>query len=141
MGRWPLRARTVAALSTLVLGCATYSQDLERARLHYQTNDFPGSLAILRVLGEDLDALSPTERRQYAYLRGMTDLRLSATSPSTSEADRAALRACARDWLDLSVREARTEGLSLSPDQLARAHASLAELVDVEAPRGACLEP
>ncbi len=141
MDRSAAPALLAAALAVLGVGCATYSQDLERARLHYQTNDFARSLAILRVLGEDADALSPTERRQYAYLRGMTDLRLSTTSPSTGPTDRAALRACARDWLEVSVREAGPGGLSLSPDQLARARASLAELVDVEATAGACIDP
>ncbi len=122
-------------LGLLAVGCATHSQDLERARRHYQDLQFEKALALLRVLGDEPDLLSPAERVQYAYLRGMTDVRLADTQ--TDDALRQALRACARDWLDDSLR--RDQAGALSPDQNARARSALAQLIDVESDRGACL--
>lgn len=118
------------ALSLDAVGCATYSQDLERARLHYQANEFPRALAVLRLLGEDEGALSQAEQAQYAYLRGMTDLRLSATVPDPEGQLRAPLRACARDWLERSLKLAPAG--ALSPDQVGRSRAALEELAVVE---------
>ena len=119
-------------------GCATYSQDLERARRHYQDLEFKKTLAVLRMLGEDIDALSPAERAQFAFLRGMTDLRLSDTLPAGGRL-RSQFRACARDWLDEALAFDRAAGASLSPIQLARTKSALAQLVDVEAAQGGCL--
>lgn len=129
----------LAWLAVAATGCATYSQDLERARQHYQALEFKKSLAVLRVLGEDVDALSPAERAQFAFLRGMTDLRLADTLPEKG-AQRRAFRACARDWLDEALALDRAAGSSLMPDQRARSRAALAQLIEVEEAKGRCLE-
>jgi hypothetical protein len=121
-------------------GCGTYSQELERARRHYQALEFPRALAVLRALGQDFDALSPAERAQYTYLRGMTDFRLSETVPPSGGL-RGELRACARDWLDVSLSLDRSASGALTAEQTARARASLAQLVDVESTPKACLAP
>src|SRR5690349_4962598 len=91
------------ALSTA--GCATYRSDLERARAHYDKNEFEQALALLRVLEQDVDSLSSAEQAQYAYSRGMTDYRLSGlANPGTSVADpRQAFRNHARHWLAVSA--------------------------------------
>lgn len=125
-------------LAVTATGCATYSQDLERARQHYQALEFKKSLAVLRVLGEDLDALSPAERAQFAFLRGMTDLRLADTLPA--HAERVAFRACARDWLDQALALDGAAGGSLTPEQRSRSRGALAQLIDVEESKGRCLE-
>jgi hypothetical protein len=132
---WPLGL----LLAVATTGCATYSQDLERARRHYQDLEFKKSLAVLRVLGEDLDALSPAERAQFAFLRGMTDLRLADTLPEKG-AERVAFRACARDWLEQALILDKSAGSSLSSDQRTRSRGALAQLIDVEDGKGRCLE-
>lgn len=129
----------VALVAFAASSCATYSQDLERARVHYQELEFKKSLAVLRVLGEDLDALSPAEQAQFAFLRGMTDLRLADTLPETG-AERVAFRACARDWLDKALTFDKTAGSSLSPEQRAKSRSALAQLIDVEESKGRCLD-
>ncbi len=85
--------------------CATYAQDLERARLHYQANRYEQALALFRVLEHDMDSYSPAEQAQYAYLRGMTDFRLAELAPQgTGVADpRQAFRDNARHWLGLAA--------------------------------------
>ena len=128
-----------AGLALVVAGCATYSQDLERARRHYQDLEFKKALAVLRMLGEDLDALSPAERAQFAFLRGMTDLRLADTLPDKGP-ERAEFRACARDWLDRALALDKAAGSSLTADQQARSRAALAQLIDVEESKGLCLD-
>ncbi|MFO0549839.1 MAG: hypothetical protein U0271_15710 [Polyangiaceae bacterium] len=130
-------------LATCLGGCtpfAIYSQDLERVRGHYKVLEFAQALALLRVLGEDIDALSPSERVLYAYLRGMTDVRLSETVPLDGTTP-AALRACARDWLDIASALSRTTENALLPDELARMRATRARLIDVEVDPGACIPP
>lgn len=129
---------TVALL--LATSCATYSQDLERARRHYQALEFPQALAVLRVLAEDYEGLSAAERVQFTYLRGMTDFRLADTVPP-DPAMKAALRACARDWLEASLALEKQSAGALTPEQTVRARIALAHLIDVETtPRG-CLAP
>jgi hypothetical protein len=137
--RWFLFRATVVWLGAASFGCATYSQDLERARVHYQELEFKKALGLLRLLGEDLDALSPAERAQFAFLRGMTDLRLADTLPDKGN-EHAAFRACARDWLDQSLALDKIAGTSLTPDQQARSRAALAQLIDVEEVKGRCLQ-
>lgn len=120
------------------VGCATYTQDLERARRHYQSLELDDALAVLRLLGEDEGGLSPSEQVQYAFLRGMTDVRLADTIKKGSP-DREALRACGRDWLEESLRREKSAVGSLSPDQVARARDTLGTLLDVEGERNRCL--
>lgn len=120
------------SLFATVAGCATYSQDLERARRHYQALEFPRALALLRVLGEDVDALSPAERVQFTYLRGMTDLRLADTFPSRSQ-QRRQFRACASEWLKKALELEQALPGALSPEQERRTRTAVAQLFDVEA--------
>jgi hypothetical protein len=129
----------LAGLALATGGCATYSQDLERARRHYQDLELKKALVVLRVLGEDLDALSAAERAQFAFLRGMTDLRLADTLPDEGP-ERIAFRACARDWLDRALALDKAAGSSLTPDQQARSRAALSKLIDVEESKGRCLD-
>lgn len=131
-------AALVLGLAGLLSGCATATQDLERARKHYQNLEYPRALALLRVLGDDEDALSPQERVQYAFLRGMTDLKVAESLP-LSHPDRGSFRACGRDWLVSALEQgARTEG-SLLEEQGVRARKALAALSDLDASPGACL--
>ena len=80
----------------LLLGCAlgasaciTYAEELNRGQRHFQANEYERALAIRRILETDVDSLSPTDRTRYAYLRGMTDYRIS-------------LRSDARHWLAIA---------------------------------------
>ena len=133
------RVGLLALAGALALaGCATSTQDLERARRHYQALEFVESLAVLRGLGEDLEGLSPAEYVRFAYLRGMTDVRLG-DSLGEGRPERAAFRACARDWLSLALERASGLPESLGEDQAKRAKLTLASLTDVEAPPGGCL--
>lgn len=138
--RWHNVVTVALGAMSMMIGCATYSQDLERARRHYQELEFPQSLAVLRLLGEDFDALSAAERVQFAYLRGMTDFRLAETVPATGSM-RTDLRACARDWLDETLTLERRAPGSLSVDQSTRVRIALAQLIDVETRTGGCLIP
>lgn len=131
VGLWLAFAASSAA-------CATYTQDLERARRHYQALEFPAALAVLRLLGEDEGGLSPGERVQYAFLRGMTDVRLADTLPK-GKPERDALRACGRDWLEESLRREKSAVGSLTPEQKDRARETLGTLLDVERTRDECL--
>ena len=82
-------------------GCSTYRSDLDRARAHYDVNEFEPALALLRVLEADRDSFSPAEHAQYAYTRGMTDYRLSAlaSTGNTISDPKQAFRSNARHWL------------------------------------------
>jgi hypothetical protein len=83
-----MRRLALAALF-LVAGCATYRDDLSRGQRLYADNHYDQALATWRVLEADMDSLTPAERSQYAYLRGMTDYRLT-------------MRADARHWLAIA---------------------------------------
>jgi hypothetical protein len=99
----------------LVVGCATYHDDLQRGQTLYLENHYDQALAIWRVLEADTDSLSPAERSQYAYLRGMTDYRL-------------AMNRDARHWLALAkVNNVANPG-GLDAAALAQLDAALAEL-------------
>ncbi len=112
-GGYPRAMRRLAnVLSLLSLaaalagGCATYSQDLDRAHRHYDANQFEQALALFRVLEPDMDSFSAAERAQYAYLRGMTDYRLAGLAPQggTGVADpRKGYRDNARHWLGVAA--------------------------------------
>lgn len=107
--RSPVLFALAAALSLSVgafggVGCATYTQDLERAQRHYDDNQFEKALALCRVLEDDLDSLSAADKAKFAYLRGMTDYRLAGVSQAgTNVADpRKAFRDNARHWLAIA---------------------------------------
>jgi hypothetical protein len=119
------------------LGCATQSQDLERARRHYQDLEFPKALALLRLLTDDRAGLSEDEVVQLAYLRGMTDARIADGLPP-ADRSRPIFRACSRDWLLLALGLPNGER-ALTPDQLQRARAFLAASTDIDAALGRCV--
>jgi hypothetical protein len=85
------------------LGCATYSDDLTRAQRAYEGSEDERALAIFRVLEADTSRLSDSERAHYAYLRGMTDIRIG-------------YKAEARHWLSLAASMEQNLPGSLPPD-------------------------
>jgi hypothetical protein len=114
-------------------GCATYHDDLVRARAHYDGNQHEKALAIFRVLEPDIDSLETGEQAQYAYLRGMTDFRLAGSSLAANVSGGAAdpkkaYRTNARHWLAIAAAiEKETPG-GLKPDEKTRLEESLTDL-------------
>src|SRR5262245_22053789 len=114
----------------LAVSCATYEQDLNRASEHYNRNQFESALALFRVLEPDMDSFSPADQARYAYLRGMTDYRLSSLSPQgTGVADpRQGYRDNARHWLAVgSAIDKKTPG-GLTPEEKQRLEEALTDL-------------
>jgi hypothetical protein len=98
-----LAASVLLACVLAAFGCATYQDDLVRGERAFEGSEHERALAIFRVLEPDLGRLSEAERARYAYLRGMTDVRIG-------------YKAEARHWLSLGeALEQRTPG-SLPPD-------------------------
>lgn len=126
--------RTAAALvlvSSFVLGgCATYKQDLERAEKHYTENQFEPALALFRVLEADMDSLSAGDQARYAYLRGMTDFRLSELSSAGSGVNdpRKSFRSNARHWLGIAAATEKVTPGGLKADEKQRLDEKLADL-------------
>ena len=128
--RLTLVAASLAAGAAVAVRCATYQQDLSRAAEHYNRNQFESALALFRVLEPDLDSFTTGEQARYAYLRGMTDYRLSGLSPQgTGVADpRKGYRDNARHWLAIAnAIEKKTPG-GLTPEEKARSEETLADL-------------
>jgi hypothetical protein len=73
----------------LLVSCVTYAEELNRGQRYFQANEYERALAVWRILEANIESLSPMDRTRYAYLRGMTDYRMS-------------LRADARHWLALA---------------------------------------
>lgn len=89
--------------ASALAGCATYTQDLNRAERHYGANDYERALTTFRLLEPDIDSLSPFDRVRYAYLRGMTEYRMN-------------LRDDARHWLAFArAMDSRTPGALSGP--------------------------
>lgn len=105
---------SVAAMVALV-GCATYRDDLDRSMVHYHANNYDKALALLEVVEPDLDSLSPSERAQYAYYRGMSHFRLEQ-------------RRDARHWLGRSAAREKADEGSLSSEELKRVNDTLTDL-------------
>ena len=85
-----MRYRVLLGLClTLLVGCATYHDDLERGQHYYDLNQYNNALSVWRMLEIDWDSLTYPEQARYAYLRGMTDYRMG-------------FRADARHWLATS---------------------------------------
>lgn len=97
------------------LGCATYSEDLNRGQRMYEENKYENALALWRVLESDTDSLSPNDQARYAYLRGMTDYRLGYRSDS-------------RHWLAIAKATEQTHAGGLSVEWKERLEQSLADL-------------
>lgn len=102
------------AFSVLV-GCTTYREDLNRGQRLYEENQYERALAIWRELEVDRDSLNVNDQARYAYLRGMTGYRLG-------------YREDARHWLALArATENRYPG-GLNPEWKERLAKSLGEL-------------
>lgn len=117
-----LAAAFALALPLASAGCATYRQDLDRAKTHYEANEYEKALALFRVLEPDMDSFSDGEKAQYAYLRGMTDYRLAdLANPGSGVNDpKKDFRSNARHWLGVaSAIEKQTQG-GLSNEEKAR---------------------
>ena len=76
-------------LALCVGACATYREDLNRGQRLYEENEYEHALGIWRTLEPDMDSLDLMDQARYAYLRGMTDYRLS-------------FRTDARHWLAIA---------------------------------------
>jgi hypothetical protein len=136
-------AYLVSTITLCALGavtCATYKQDLDRSRAHYdgtsvdaarkeyEENQYEKALALLRVLEHDIDSYSPGEQAQYAYLRGMTGYRLSQSSRLTSSSQEGSsvsnpklmYRMNARHWLGVAAAIEKTTPGGLTPDEKTR---------------------
>jgi hypothetical protein len=124
----------VLALATSALGaaagCSTYRSDLDRARAHYDKNEYEPALALYRVLEPDIDSFSPAEHAQYAYSRGMTDFRLSALASSGNSITdpKASFRSHARHWLAVARAVDKETPGGLSDDEKQRLEEALADL-------------
>src|SRR5262245_54466219 len=124
-----LGPRMVFAL-VFVVGCMTYKQDLERAQNHYNRNQYEDALALFRVLEPDIDSFSAAEQAQYAYLRGMTDYRLSSNAPAgTGVADpRKGYRDSARHWLAVAAAIEKKSPGGITPEEKQRLGDALTDL-------------
>ncbi len=67
-----LLAATLAPLTA----CTIYEQDLQRSEEHFQHDEHEKALANLRALEPEWASFSTRDQARYAYLRGMTDVRL-----------------------------------------------------------------
>jgi hypothetical protein len=124
-----LVAGSAAALFSAA-SCSTYRSDLDRARSHYDKNEFEPALALFRVLEHDLDSFEPAQHAQYAYSRGMTDYRMSAlVSAGTGVSDpKQSFRSHARHWLAVArAVEKETPG-GLTADEKQRLEDALNDL-------------
>jgi len=81
----------------------------------YEENQYEHALALWRILEQDVDSLSPSDRARYAYLRGMTDYRLG-------------FRADSRHWLAIAKVTDRAHAGSLSAAWEERLEQSLTDL-------------
>jgi hypothetical protein len=87
--RRPRPLLPILAAAFALASCVTYAEELNRGQRYFQANEYERALAVWRILETDIESLSPMDRTRYAYLRGMTDYRMS-------------LRADARHWLSLA---------------------------------------
>lgn len=125
-----LAAAFALALPLASAGCATYRQDLERAKTHYEANEYEKALALFRVLEPDMDSFSDSEKAQYAYLRGMTDYRLAglANPGSGMSNPKQDFRSNARHWLGVaSAIEKQSQG-GLSTEEKQRLGEAMTDL-------------
>ncbi len=113
MGSFAPCAVFVVALSAL--GCSTYRDDLARGQHAFEQSQHERALAIFRALEPETSHLTPTQRAQYAYLRGMTDYRIG-------------YKADARHWLVVAkALDEKNPGL-LSTEWKGRLDEALVEL-------------
>jgi hypothetical protein len=85
-----MRLALLVVIAALFGGaCVTYGEELNRGQRYFHNNEYERALAIFRALENDIDSLPAPDRARYAYLRGMSDYRMS-------------LRPDARHWLALA---------------------------------------
>jgi hypothetical protein len=110
-----MRFVIVLLLGLCMSACATYREDLNRGQRHYEENEYERALAIFRYLEHDFDSLSLNDQARYAYLRGMTDYRLSADERVAAD-----YRPHARHWLAVAkaIEQEHPGGLSDAWKQL-----------------------
>ncbi len=111
----------LALLFGLSAGCWNYRDQLERADVHYHAARYEAAVANLDDLEPALGQLEPSERARFAWLEGMSHLRLGH-------------RALARHWL-ARAREMLEHGASLPEADRAQLLRTLAEVDWVAAPR------
>lgn len=126
-------ASALALLGSVLFGCATYRQDLERAQKHYEENQYEKALALFRVLEPDIDSLSDAEQAKYAYLRGMTDYRLAGLSlaanvPGGVADPKRGYRDNARHWLAVAAAIEKNTPGGLTGDEKKRLEDALTDL-------------
>src|SRR5512139_1309424 len=126
-------ATALALGGSVLFGCATYRQDLERAQKHYEENQYEKALALFRVLEPDIDSLSDAEQAKYAYLRGMTDYRLAglalaASVPGGVADPRRNFRDNARHWLAVAAAIEKNTPGGLTGDEKKRLGDALTDL-------------
>ena len=102
-------------LMTLLGGCATYREELNRGQRLYDENEYERALAIWRDVELDMDSLSENDQARYAYLRGMTDYRLG-------------FRPDARHWLAIAKAIDMAHPGGLSGDWKGRVEEALNDL-------------
>ncbi len=95
--------------------CTTYRDALARSQDAFQKNEYEHTLGLLRALEPDTIRLTTPEKAQYAYLRGMTDLRLGH-------------RADARHWLAIARAHDDASPGTLPVDWRSRMNEALGEL-------------
>ena len=110
-----MRTWFALALALCVGACATYREDLNRGQRLYEENEYERALSIWRVLEEDMDSLSLEDQARYAYLRGMTDYRLS-------------FRPDARHWLAMAKAIDQEHPGGLQPQEKERLGEALEDL-------------
>jgi hypothetical protein len=103
------------SLGVGLTACATYREDLNRGQRMYEDNQYENALAIWRVLEDDSDSLSLNDQARYAYLRGMTDYRLS-------------FRPDARHWLAIAKATEQQHPGGLNAEWKERLEQSLTDL-------------
>ena len=113
--RTALSLLLASSIGLALAGCATYREDLNRGQRMYEENQYENALAIWRGLEQDSDSLSVNDQARYAYLRGMTDYRLS-------------FRADSRHWLALAKATEDLHPGGLSSEWKERLETSLADL-------------
>lgn len=126
----PAFATVALALSLASGGCATYRQDLDRARAHYEANEYEKALALFRVLEPDMDSFSDAEKSQYAYFRGMTDYRLAALANSGEGVSnpKQDFRSNARHWLAVATAIEKQSQGGLAADEKQRLDGAMVDL-------------
>jgi hypothetical protein len=128
--RTALLAVSLSLGAALAVGCNTYRQDLDRAAAHYERNQYESALALFRVLEPDMDSLTVGDQARYAYLRGMTDYRLSSATPRGTQVSdpRQSYRDNARHWLAVASAIDKKSPGGLTPEEKTRLDETLADL-------------